>query len=179
MRDKFAGGDEWKLTPICSGEEQDRFIAEHIQAWKETPWPHYENDIVGKNYPLIHQAFGSKKAIMSIDDDSLFAALAVLHSFDERLRFHLGGLAAWKVAFLKANDPKRVREVATYLLYGEDDIEVRMANVIFEPEFKLKEFGRANVQELIGWMNKEGLPIINGRTTKIFRYFGFDVQQLS
>ncbi|OOI06655.1 hypothetical protein BIW16_03155 [Vibrio sp. OULL4] len=31
----------------------------------------------------------------------------------------------------------------------------------------------------IGWINKENLPVINGRTTKVLRYFGFDVKQLS
>jgi hypothetical protein len=28
------------------------------------------------------------------------------------------------------------------------------------------------VQELIGWRNREGLPVINGHTTKILRFFG-------
>lgn len=179
VRDRHAGGDSWKTTPLRTGEDQERFISEHMKTWRETPWPHYADQIVGKNYPLLVKTFGSAKAVKSVNDDELFDALSVLHSFYDRLRFHAGGLAAWKVDFLKANEPKRVREVLAYLLYGPDDIEVRMANVIFEPEYKLNEFGRANVQELIGWLSKEGLPIINGRTTKIFRYFGFDVRQLN
>jgi hypothetical protein len=54
-----------------------------------------------------------------------------------------------------------------------------VAALIFNPAYKLNEFGRPNVQELIGWINREELPVVNGRTTKVLRYFGFDVQQLS
>ena len=179
VRDRHAVGDSWNATPLRSGEDQDRFIVEHIDAWRTTPWPHYENEIVGKNYPLLVKTFGSEKAVKSVSDDDLFEALAVLHSFHDWLRFFAGGLPTWKRHFLEANDPKRVREVLAYLLYGPGEIEARMANAIFEPEYKLIEFGRANVQELIGWLSKEGLPVINGRTTKIFRYFGFDVRQLN
>ncbi len=41
------------------------------------------------------------------------------------------------------------------------------------------EFGQSNVQELIGWRNKEGLPVINGRTTKLLRFFGSKVRQIA
>jgi len=54
----------------------------------------------------------------------------------------------------------------------------RMANVIFDPFYKLEEFGKANVQELVGWCNREELPIINGRTTKVLRFFGSKVVQV-
>jgi hypothetical protein len=53
-----------------------------------------------------------------------------------------------------------------------------MANSIFDSKYKLNEFGQANVQELVGWCNREDLPIINGRTTKVLRYFGSKVRQL-
>ena len=65
-----------------------------------------------------------------------------------------------------------------YLVYGHGDIVERMANAIYGPRYKLNEFGQANVQELVGWCNREELPIINGRTTKVLRYFGSKVRQL-
>jgi len=37
---------------------------------------------------------------------------------------------------------------------------------------------RTNVQELIGWCNGEELPILNGRTTKVLRFFGSIVTQV-
>ena len=80
---------------------------------------------------------------------------------------------------LEINDGKQIRESLSYLVFGEGDVIERMANLIFQPKYKLNEFGQANVQELLGWCNKEEIPVINGRTTKILRYFGFDIRQLS
>lgn len=179
VRDRYTVGESWMSTPLRTGADQERFISEHIDDWRRTPWPYYENDIVGKNYPLLVKTLGSPAAINASDDDQLFDALTVLHSFSERLRFFHGGLSTWKKEFLRANDPAKLRKVLTYLVHGPGNIEERMANVIFNPEYKLHQFGQSNVQELIGWLSKEDLPVINGRTTKILRYFGSDVRQLS
>ena len=54
----------------------------------------------------------------------------------------------------------------------------RMADLIYVQDYKLNHFGVANVQELVGWYNQEDLPVVNGRTTKMLRYFGFDVRQV-
>ena len=53
-----------------------------------------------------------------------------------------------------------------------------MADLIFSGDYKLNEFGQANVQELVRWVSEDDLPVINGRTTKVLRYFGFEVHQL-
>jgi hypothetical protein len=83
-----------------------------------------------------------------------------------------------KNTFIKNNDVKRVKESLSHLLYGKGEIIKRMADLIFNSDYKLNEFGQANVQELVGWINRENLPVINGRTTKVLRYFGFEVRQL-
>jgi hypothetical protein len=62
-----------------------------------------------------------------------------------------------------------------YLLYGPARSEERIANLIYSPAYKLNEFGTANVQELVGWWNREELPVINGRITKVLRWLGFDI----
>lgn len=54
-----------------------------------------------------------------------------------------------------------------------------MANMIYNEDYKLAEFGQSNVQELVGWRNKEELPVINGRTTKILRFLGSKVRQIA
>jgi hypothetical protein len=64
------------------------------------------------------------------------------------------------------------------LLYGNGTIEERKAGVIYGQQHKLNQFGRSGVQELVGWL-KEDLPVVNGRTTKVLRYLGFNVTQLS
>lgn len=178
VRQEIAVGDSWDNGPLRSVPEQTAFITALIAQWKETPWPYFENVVVGVTYPRLKKVFGSVDSIMDANDADLFDALATLHSFHDRYRFFEGGLATWKRDFPKFNDPIHTRKVLAYLVYGKDEIVERMANAIYNPEFKLNEFGRANVQELIGWLSKEDLPVINGRTTKILRYFGSNIRQL-
>ncbi|MET3371813.1 hypothetical protein ABIC89_000854 [Variovorax boronicumulans] len=178
VREKIAPGESWNSGPLRTASEQEKHIGDLITQWEAVYWKHFEETIVGERYPRFNSVFGSHEAILAADDSELFDALGTLHSFYDRFRFFDGGVAGWKVKFPTFNDPKRTRETLAYLVYGEGDIVQRMANAIFDPRWKLNEFGQANVQELIGWRNREDLPIINGRTTKVLRYFGSKVRQL-
>jgi hypothetical protein len=178
VREKFAMGELWKSGPLRSPSDQETMIKGLIAEWRQVDWPHFEDKIVGTNYPKLNSVFGSRESILAADDTDLFDALATLHSFHDRFRFFEGGLATWKQEFPTFNEPKRTRETLAYLVHGEGDIVQRMGHAIFDSSYKLKEFGPANVQELIGWTNREELPIINSRTTKVLRYFGSKVRQL-
>ncbi len=178
VRDKHAQTDNWKKTPIDSGETQRKRARELIEDWHQTPWPHFEKTIVNETFPRLKTVFASDKSISDSSSDEIFQALCTLHSFRDRLRFYPGGLNTLKEEFLGKNDINQIKDSLTYLVHGNNDIIERMANLIFNKQYKLNVFGQSNVQELIGWQNKEELPVINGRTTKILRYFGFDVRQL-
>jgi HKD family nuclease len=178
VREKVATEDSWKSSPLRSATDQAPVIRELIEHWSAVRWPHFEDKIVGENYPRIKRVFASPETIKAADDGELFDALATLHSFHDRFRFFDGGLATWKEEFPKFNEPKRTRESLAYLVFGPGDVVERMANMLHDPRYKLDEFGKANVQELIGWCNREELPIINGRTTKILRFFGSKVVQV-
>lgn len=178
VRENRAVGETWVASPLRSAAEQRKVIVELVNVWRNTSWPHFEERIVGENYPRLLRTFQSEATVKASTDDELFDALCTLHSFHDRFRFFMGGMPSWKKAFLAANDGKRVREALAYLVFGKENIENRMANAIYDSRYKLNEFGRANVQELIGWCNREDLPVINGRTTKVLRFFGSDVRQL-
>ncbi|MCG2823914.1 MAG: phospholipase D-like domain-containing protein [Desulfobulbaceae bacterium] len=178
VRDKHAQKESWKNTPITSGEPQSSKIRELAEEWHQTPWPYFEETIVNETYPRLKAIFASENAISQATANEIFQALCTLHSFHDRLRFYPGGLETLKQEFLGKNDIGKVKESLAYLVFGNTEIIERMANLIFNTKYKLNVFGQSNVQELIGWQNKEELPVINGRTTKILRYFGFDVRQL-
>lgn len=178
VREQKAKGEAWMNSPLRSSAEQRPIIVEMVDEWRNTPWPHFEERIVGENYPRLLRTFKSEATVKAATDDELFDTLTTLHSFHDRFRFYTGGMPGWKKAFLAANDGNRVRETLAYLVFGEDGIENRMANAVYDSRYKLNEFGRANIQELIGWCNREELPIVNGRTTKVLRFFGSDVRQL-
>lgn len=178
VREREATGESWQTAPYRMPAEQEPMIRALIERWKETPWPHFEDKIVGENYPRLKRVFASRESLMAADGGTLFDALATLHSFHDRFRFFEGGLKTWREVFPKSNDPKRTRESLAYLVFGDGDIVERMANLIYDPRYKLDEFGQANVQELVGWCNREELPILNGRTTKVLRFLGSKVRQV-
>lgn len=178
VREKHAQKDSWKKTPLGFEEPQKNKIKELIDEWHQIQWPYFEETIVNITYPRLKNVFASEKSISNTNADEIFEALCTLHSFHDRLRFYPGGLETLKQEFLGKNDLKKIKESLIYLIFGKNDIIERMANLIFNPKYKLQVFGQANVQELIGWQNQEDLPVINGRTTKILRYFGFNIKQL-
>ena len=178
VRDVHAKKEIWKTTAIIDGEEQRIRIKNLIEEWHKTPWLYFEETIVNDKYPILKSVFASANLISEANADQFFKALCTLHSFHDRLRFYPGGLETLKQEFLGRNDFSKIKKSLSYLVYGNDDIVERMANLIFNHNYKLNVFGQANVQELIGWQNNEELPVINGRTTKVLRYFGFDVRQL-
>ena len=178
VRDRHAVGDSWSKPPEGWNDERRQNLRSLLTEWHGLRWPHFEDRIVGTNYPGIVRVFESARALNAASEEDIFSALTVLHSFHDRLRFFPGGLETLRERFFRDNEVARVRKSLGHLVHGEGDIVERMAQVIFDPEYKLKQFGRSNVQELVGWVNREQLPVINGRTTKILRYFGFDVVQL-
>lgn len=178
VREEHAGGDIWKTAPVLSGKEQQDKISALVQEWLKTPWVYFEDTIVNEKYPRIRKAFASEKSIMEITDDDLFDALTVAHSFGDRFRFYKGSTPTQKLEFFKNNDGKRIRETLAYLVLGSDETVKRLANVIFSSKYKLNEFGQSNAQEILGWVGGNDLPVINGRTTKVLKYLGFDVKPL-
>lgn len=179
VRDTETTGESWGTGPYRSETEQIGFIQGLVEKWKARKWRHFEEEIVGENYPRLMRVFESRDSVMRSTDDELFEALCTLHSFHDRLRFFDGGMPTWKRTFLTANPRERLRESLSYLVFGDGHVIERMANMIYNEQYKLAEFGQSNVQELVGWRNKEDLPVINGRTTKILRFFGSKVRQIA
>ncbi|HFW4799356.1 TPA: alcohol dehydrogenase, partial [Salmonella enterica subsp. diarizonae serovar 60-67:z35:-] len=178
VRERYATQDTWKEQPLGWNEQQENKTSRLIDEWLATKWEHFEDVIVPVNYPLIKRVMGSKESIKSASMDDIVDALCVLHSFHDRIRFFKGGLEILKSTFIEQNEEKKVKHTLTYLLYGTGDTVSRMADCIFDREYKLNNFGKSNIQELIGWINQEELPVINGRTTKVLRYFGNQIIQI-
>ncbi|EOD4069149.1 TPA: phospholipase D-like domain-containing protein [Yersinia enterocolitica] len=178
VRDRHASVDIWKMQPVGWTDTQKIKLKSLIREWLTIHWKHFEDTIVPINYPLIMKVFGSAESIKSASIVDIVEALCVLHSFHDRLRFYKGGLETLKRKFIEDNSEEKIKNTLCYLLYGNGDIVIRMSDCIHDFNYSLNEFGPANVQELIGWINKENLPVINSRTTKVLRYFGFEVKQL-
>jgi hypothetical protein len=177
VRDNHASGSIWENQPLGWNEGIKIKISSHVDKWMEYPYNHFDQDIVKVNYPLIQSVFNSIETIEKSTYEELIEAVSVLHSFNNRKRFYNGGLPTLKKEFLESNDLNKIKNTFVYLLFGKGSIVERMANCIYNEEYKLNVFGESNIQELVGWVNNENLPIINGKTTKVLRYYGFNVKQ--
>ena len=164
--------------PLAWDERAKSELSRCLDLWFEIYWKHLESTIVNVNYPRLLKVLVSPETIASATDDQLFEALTTLHSFHDSFRFHRGGMEGLRRDFVGDNDGQKVRRSLTHLIHGTGEMVRRMADLIYLQDYKLNHFGVANVQELVGWYNQEDLPVVNGRTTKMLRYFGFDVHQV-
>jgi hypothetical protein len=179
VRDVHARGESWRQSVPGWDNTKIGLLHSQLAEWIDRNLTEFESRTVTESYPRIMTLFSDREHLLQATDDELFEALRTVTSFEEQLRFHRGGLPALRAAFFGRNSPERIRESLAYLVFDAGDPIVRMANLLFNPDLKINEFGSANVQELIGWTDQADLPVVNGRTTKILRYFGFEVQQLS
>ncbi|HFF2590865.1 phospholipase D-like domain-containing protein [Acinetobacter baumannii] len=180
VRDCHAIHETWKDQELGWNDNNRLKLNTLINEWMSIEWSHFEKRIVNENYPFINKILGSVESINNSTADEIVEALCVAHSFHDRLRFFKGGLTTLKKEFLDRNELKKIKNTLIYLLHNDKNlIGKRIADCIYNPNYKLNEFGQSNVQELIGWINNEEMPVINGRTTKVLRYFGFDVRQVN
>lgn len=176
VREKHGSGDGYLAAPLRMGEDRIAFIKELINAWFEQRWPWLDEHIVDA-YPQIVARFGTTQSIKDATIDEILDALEVCHAFNELLRFHLGGKPTVRKEFAELNDIKKIKKTITFLLHGKGPFVERMGSVIFDPEYKVAKFGRSVVQELLGWVNQENIPVCNGRTIKALRFIGFDIKE--
>jgi PLD-like domain len=175
IRERHAPGDGYQAQKLREPEGIAAFAREHFDQWFEERWGYLDN-YIPDHYATIIRLIGTKPALMKASKEDLFDALDVCHSFNNRFRFYSGGHETMRAAFLADNDIGQVRKVLLHLLYDSGDFVDRMGTCIFDPAYKLHHVGRSIIQEVYGWVNREQVPICNGRTVKALRYLGADVQ---
>ncbi|MGZ3789864.1 MAG: phospholipase D-like domain-containing protein [Bacteriovorax sp.] len=179
VRDNHIPGDSYLDEPLRIGKDQVHFITPFIKEWRESEYKWLDEHIIPYTYPRIKKVFKNSETLINSSDEDLYNALITCHAFENRFRFFKGGAVTQKKVFFEKNDFNEIREILNYLVFGSGDDVNRMATCIFHPDYAIAGFGRSCVQELIGWVGDKNLPVINGRTTKVLRYFGYDVRQIS
>ena len=76
-----------------------------------------------------------------------------------------------KTKFLNNNDLNIILESWSNLIYGSDDLKIRMVDC----KKALIYFGDSSIQELIAFYNPETYPIRNSNSNAGLRFFGYDV----
>ncbi|MDZ4724433.1 MAG: phospholipase D-like domain-containing protein [candidate division Zixibacteria bacterium] len=178
IREARAGGDKWRDPIANSKSERTNQITALAKEWLDKGWKYFDDVLIPISYPQILKVMETKDNILKSTDSELFSALRSVHAFLETRRYHKGGEPTLQKVFFEDNEAKRLRHNLAYLVHGKDAAHVRMGNLIYNSDWKLAHFGRSCVQELVGWINGQDIPVVNGRTTKVLHYFGFKVSQL-
>lgn len=76
--------------------------------------------------------------------------------------------------FVQDNSIQKIRNSFKYLLYSNDDLRLRIHNLIVNPNYKLNQFSSSGTQELIGWVNPENYPIRNDKADEALRLLGLN-----
>jgi len=176
VREIEAPGIGWEESLTGDQIERKIKIKMLVEKWLASDWGWFTDHIVKKSYPKMKLVFATRESIVHASDDELYEGLLGCHAFKESRRY-FGGVEKSKAIFFN-NGRTKINEVLTYLIHGDASPEVRMCHCIFDEAFFLKSFGRSSIQELVGWVGKESLPVCNARTTKVMHYLGFKVRQL-
>lgn len=126
---------------------------------------------------IVRKSFATSEAILSLSKEELVAGLMCTHAFLEQLRFVKGGEKKLPEAFWQANqnDLGKVKETLDYLLHGTGDFIERLHDTLYDQSRKIAYFGMFCALELMGTVNPEHCPPINGRMAKALRYLGYEV----
>jgi hypothetical protein len=75
--------------------------------------------------------------------------------------------------FVISNSLADIKRAFNHLLWSEDDIQERISSLLPRGPYHLKKFGKATVQELIGWVRPYEFPIRNNKADKAVEMLGY------
>ncbi|WP_029292797.1 phospholipase D family protein [Chryseobacterium hispalense] len=75
--------------------------------------------------------------------------------------------------FVTKNSIEEIRLSFKYLLYSNEELELRIHNLYSNPKYRLNEFSLSGIQELIGWVMPEKYPIRNEKANDAVKILGY------
>ncbi|ESS66226.1 phosphatidylserine/phosphatidylglycerophosphate/cardiolipin synthase [Methyloglobulus morosus KoM1] len=78
--------------------------------------------------------------------------------------------------FVQENHIKSIRASLKYLLYSNDEIDLRIHNLCVNPDYKLSQFKSSGTQEIIGWVSPDKYPIRNKKADDALKLLGFKLE---
>ena len=175
--EKVKGDAAWQDAQIKSASERQALLLELGHEWATTDDPRMPDNYLDLITTLT-RALGTEESIRSCDRAGIYEALACVHAFHEQLRFTKGGADGLSERFWESNlnDLERVQNTLIHLVHGSEDFAVRICDVLYNPRYRIRVFGRFCALELAGTLNPHEAPPINGRMAKSLKYLGFKVR---
>jgi len=156
-----------KLSDINQKEEIIELFKKYIK-WNRDS----EESILPKDMARlskdVFQIYLSKENIHRLTEEQAKQIFGGLHSTNMSIqRFKADDL------FITENGMAKIRNSLSYLIHSNDDIELKIHNLIKNPKYKLKRFGSSGVQELNGWTKPREYPIRNEKSNDAIEILGY------
>lgn len=172
VRESYAKGNSYETSPKKTLEEIssdaipliEEFINEHNEHFDLT---------VSERYPVLQRNFSSPEKIDKLTKKEIYDTLLNVNAFQDQFRFFQDGYENMEKEFLEANSEAQLKKTIKYLLFGSDEFQNRVANTVFEEEYKLNWFAKSSVKELLGLVNDKDIPTCNDRMLKSMQWLGF------
>ncbi len=75
--------------------------------------------------------------------------------------------------FIAENNIVKIRNTWKYLLYSNDEMDLRIHNLMKNPKYKLRRLGSSGIQEINGWTRPTVYPIRNDNADKALEILGY------
>ena len=138
----------------------------------------WQREVEEQNYPKymmkqskkVFQVYLSEKNIDKLTKGQAKEIFQNLHSSGMPIqRFSADDL------FIHQNSLQQIRTSFKYLLYSNDEMDLRIHNLMKNPKYKLQRFGSSGVQEINGWTRPTTYPIRNDKADRALLIIGYNL----
>jgi HKD family nuclease len=119
----------------------------------------------------VFQSYLSKKSIDKLTKTQAKEIFQSLHSSRRNIKTKNAD-----DLFISENDLSKIKTSFKYLLFSQDDIELRIHNLITNPKYKLQRLGSSGVQEINGWTRPNTYPIRNNKSDQAIEILGYKLE---
>ncbi len=123
------------------------------------------------NFNKISSNFKNKETIAQLTYEKLFDTLLIINAFREHMERFVKNA---QEKFFVMNKENNVKNKISTLLFGKDDFRLRLVHAINKSP-KVSHMNQSSYKELLGWVNRENIPICNDRTLKTMNWLGFNI----
>lgn len=78
--------------------------------------------------------------------------------------------------FINENSIEKIRMSLKYLIHSNDEMDLKIHNLMKNPKYKLERLGSSGVQEINGWTKPTTYPIRNDKADKAIRILGYKLE---
>ena len=146
-----------------------KLFKDYIKWHREFDEDNYPN-YMAKLSKEVYKVYLSKQNIDNLTESQARQIFGGLHSSNMPIqRFNADDL------FIAENGMPRIRKSLKYLIHSNDEMDLKIHNLIKNPEYKLKKLGNSGVQELNGWTKPKKYPIRNDKADDAVRILGYEL----